>query len=193
MGIWKVLDRLEQPVPEDMSKKSRGRQFLKWDRAALVVWGTAWLILMALSVRRFSSAQDFLYIDYNDEKIILTEYIGDRRQVKVPEYVNGKQVVGLSGSFTKNKKLCKVWLPEGIQWLAEETFAFCENLKEIELSGSLNLIGNKSFVGSGLEKVYLKEDHVQRVGQYAFYNTPFELFLNRHAEDGRVMLGKNHA
>lgn len=190
MGIWKVLDRLEQPVPEDMAKKSGGRQHLKWDRAALVVWGTAWLILIASSVRRFSSAKDFLYIDYNDEKIILTEYIGDRSQVKVPEYVNGKQVVGLSGSFTKNKKLCKVWLPEGIQWLAEGTFAFCENLKEIELPGSFNLLGNKCFVGSGLEKVYLKEDHIQRVGQYAFYNTPFELFLNRHSEDGRVMLGK---
>ena len=190
MGIWKALNQLEQPVPEDMAKKSGGRQYLKWDRAALAVWGTAWLILIASSVRRFSFAKDFLYIDYNDEKIILTEYIGDRRQVKVPEYVNGKQVIGLSGSFTKNKKLCKVWLPEGIQWLAEETFASTENLKEIKLPASLNLIGNKCFVGSGLEKADLKEDHIQRVGRYAFYNTPFELFLNGHSEDGCVMLGK---
>ena len=152
MGIFSLLRKIETPAL-DGGQEVREISYRKSDKMVVGILGAIIFILFVISADRYSSEKDFRYFYYNNDKIILEEYVGDRKWVKVPAYIDGKRVIGLSESFRKNKRIRKVWVSEGIQWLGAKSFQFCENLKEIHLPASLKLIGDRCFYGSEPELV----------------------------------------
>lgn len=50
------------------------------------------------------------------------------------------------GYYEKNDRLVSVILPEGLKCIFDQAFAYCFNLKEIELPSSLNYIAGSAFV-----------------------------------------------
>ena len=63
-----------------------------------------------------------------------------------------KNSVIFSGSTVTN-----VTLNEGIEWISDNAFAGCENLKEITIPGTVKRICKNAFANSGLTKVTLNE------------------------------------
>lgn len=173
MGLFSLLRKMETNVSDGRGEE-REVPYHKWDKMSAGILGIIVVTLFIIAATRYSSEKDFRYYYYNNDKIILEEYVGGRMWVKVPAHIDGKQVIGLSESFRRNKRIRKVWISEGIQWLGAKSFQYCENLKEIHLPASLTLIGNRCFYDSGVERITLKEDNLQTVGIDAFASTPWK-------------------
>ena len=116
--------------------------------------------------------------------------------LEIPEYINGKRVVGIGEkAFYSKEELCKVILPDSITYIGEQAFQFCRNLTEISLSKNLKKIHYSAFANTaiceinlpqGLEKIGVSSfsgtklttvtipGSVNRIESEAFYNCPIE-------------------
>lgn len=147
------------------------------------------LILMmsgAISIIRFSSEKDFICYPYNNG-IILGKYIGDRSRVRVPEYIDGKKVLGLGGSFDDCRFIHEVKLPDSLRILGNKTFLDCANLDKIVLPRKLEYIGDGCFYYSNLSTFNQNNADIQMVGTMAFENTPW--YYEQKQNNDMVLIG----
>lgn len=59
-----------------------------------------------------------------------------------------------AGAF-KESALIGVVIPDGITMIGEETFFYCDNLKEVQFSSTVETIGERAFYGSAIETIAL--------------------------------------
>lgn len=190
IGIYVLLCKLEQPASGKDTGKCADRYGKSHDKQAAVMLGVVAVALGITAIFRYSSCGDFESIDYNNDTIILTKYTGDRAWVKIPEEIDGKQVLGMTAVFEDNKKLRKVWLPEGLEWLGCDAFFGCEKLDKIVLPASLKIIGDWCFYGSGVAVVNQKEDNLEQVGAKILTYTPWIVNQRNSSQDRFRMLGR---
>ncbi|MFW6015143.1 MAG: leucine-rich repeat domain-containing protein [bacterium] len=110
-------------------------------------------IFGALAIFNRTDEYDFIYEEreieaYNEERIYLTDYVGNRKKVKVPAEINGKKVVIGTDTFKKNTKIKKVIIEDGIEIIGEEAFFSCINLVEVTIPESVKEVSSKSFWGT---------------------------------------------
>ena len=74
---------------------------------------------------------------------------------KMPSGIIG---TGFSGAY----------IPEGIEIIADGAFAGCQNLIQVSFPKSLKKIGRGAFLGSCGFELYLKSEHIEEIGDYAF-------------------------
>lgn len=106
--------------------------------------------IILLLVLRFSdnSLAKFSYSEWG-EGITIDGYSGDSATIEIPEEIDGKTVVALSeNSFTGQKKLKKILLPETVTEIGATAFADCENLSVVKASG-VTVIRADAFEGCG--------------------------------------------
>mgnify|MGYP002509783875 CR=1 FL=1 len=127
-------------------------------------------------------------IDFEIKGDILLRYNGTETNVTVPA---GVKRIG-SSAFQGNSALVSVFLPEEVELIANQAFAGCRNLKEINLQHvqeiaseafqycqqltkvnleETQILGKDAFFGSGIREAKGLEK-LQQLGNNVFYNTP---------------------
>lgn len=120
---------------------------------------------------------DFLYETYKNGNIEIVEYIGKRKNVVIPEYIDGHKVVAISKhAFSEYKyyehpknDIESLTIPGTIEEIEENTFSCLDKLRSVKISKGVKVIGEGAF-GScdSLEKVEIPRS-VEEISGYAFW------------------------
>lgn len=129
---------------------------------------------------------DFKY-EYGEElgSIIITRYIGDKEDVRIPSVIEGKKVVKILGyeegetnetnpfvhffgAFEYCKGVKSVIIPNSVTEIGESAFAGCTGLTNITIPNSVTEIGDYAFAHcSGLTSITIPSS-VTHIGSSAF-------------------------
>ena len=111
---------------------------------------------------------DFSYtLDKKSDSIIITRYKGKSPNVVIPEYIEGKKVTELRGTFYLST-VESVVLSKGIHTIGMQAFLKCENLKSVMLSPNLKTIETEAFSGCTALKELALPDSLEEMGYMAF-------------------------
>lgn len=140
-----------------------------------------------------AESYDFTYSMLDDNCVMLIRYTGSDTDVIVPSEINGHRVTFLEETFSRNKDIKSVTIPESVEAIGDSAFGGCSNLesvqigenvkglgyyafggctalKEIILPQSVGYIGNRAFNSCyALEEITLPQN-VENIGEGAFYN-----------------------
>lgn len=111
----------------------------------------AQLIVSADGTKTYKDGE-FVYIDTPDgfrflqqnDTYQLIDYNGEADIIELPVSINGS---AYDIYLSRNNRIKKVVVPEGITELAQNAFSFCDNLIEVQLPESLTIIGDYAFQG----------------------------------------------
>ncbi len=139
---------------------------------------------------------EFGFFILNKDEVMITEYLGSSKDVKIPDSfenykvtVIGRSVFNNKGltsveipdtvreiqdyAFASNRELKSVKLPSNLKIIGINSFFCCSALESIELPSSLEEIGVYAFCGAGLKTVNIpKSDTLTKLDQYVFYQCP---------------------
>ncbi len=126
-------------------------------KALLILGGILCVALIAVAVIifvpdktetiAFEPAENFLHDVQPDGTIILYEYKGDSKTVKIPSEIDGKKVTVISdGSFSHCETVERVIIPDTITNISTSAFAHCKKLSDISLPKSIEFIGAEAFL-----------------------------------------------
>ncbi|MCM1286159.1 MAG: leucine-rich repeat protein [Acetobacter sp.] len=112
--------------------------------------------------------QDFLYYE-GTESISISGYQGNKKELVIPNYINGKPVTRiLSDAFSKTN-LTSVSLPIKLERIECNAFYMCKNLSKITpLPDTLQTIGEKAFYYCGVSGDLIIPDSVVSIDNEAF-------------------------
>lgn len=140
-----------------------------------------------------AESYDFTYSELDDNCVMLIRYTGSDTDVIIPSEINGHRVTFLEETFSRNKDIKSVTIPESVEAIGDSAFGGCSNLesvqigenvkglgyyafggctslKEITLPQSVGYIGNRAFNSCyALEEITLPQN-VENIGEGAFYN-----------------------
>lgn len=109
--------------------------------------------------------EDFSY-NISDNTVIIKGYLGNEKNIEIPEKIEGKWVVQIdSNAFYKNKTLETIDIPDGVTFIDEYAFGDCENLTRVKLPEKLKEIGAFAFCGcKSLNNIEIPESvtHIYR-------------------------------
>lgn len=111
--------------------------------------------------------EDYQY-EVQDGKAVLTSYLGTDPILEIPLEIEGYTVIGLEGTFKENQHIEKVVIPDGIEFLGDETFSRCRKLRSIDLPDSIQRFGWKCFQYSVLITIKIPES-IEEIGFMNFY------------------------
>ena len=81
----------------------------------------------------------------------ITAFTGfDADRVVIPAEIDGQPVVSIGEKVFKNTTVSEVILPDSIKAILEEAFSGCKRLQHIDLPDSVEYLGGRCFVSSGL-------------------------------------------
>lgn len=110
-----------------------------------------------------NSESDFVF---NDKYQIITQYKGTRKDVVIPEKINGLAVKNIGYQAFYNKGLTSVIIPEFVERIGDSSFS--ENLlTTIELPDSLTTIVRSAFNDNKLTSITLGKN-IKEIGSRAF-------------------------
>ncbi len=93
---------------------------------------------LAFSTTSPAAAESFEY-SINGDSITLTKYIGQDEIVKIPEKINGAQVVSISDEAFSKSSVRAVYIPDTVKNIGFAAFRDCDSLATLRLS----VIGSK--------------------------------------------------
>ena len=90
--------------------------------------------------------QELFEVSYTlNDTVIIEKYIGNDKEVIIPDTINGKLVIDISSkTFEGRKEIEKVLFPNNIKEIRANTFQDCSSLKEVVLNG-IESIGKEAF------------------------------------------------
>lgn len=97
---------------------------------------------------------DFEYY-VEDGYAIITDYLGNSKNLIIPNEIDGYSVTVLEGTFYGNLDIRSVIIPEGIITIGVKTFYGCINLKKVEIPDSVTTLGYQAFAYSGISDIVL--------------------------------------
>lgn len=102
----------------------------------------------------------------------ITKYKGSQASVTIPSKLGGATVTVLgSMSFSANKTLQSVIIPEGVMRLGYNTFQSCSSLSSVSLPSTLKFIEEEAFYDCTSLAVIALPASLQEIGLYTFCNT----------------------
>ena len=117
------------------------------------------------------SEEDFTYDTLSDGTIAITDYTGSEATLKIPSTIDGKKVSTINSyAFYNNLRLKELVLPDSIQVIESNAFAYCFYLNSITWGKGLQTIGSYAFQDTDLEGDLILPDSVTTIGGLAFYN-----------------------
>ncbi len=113
------------------------------------------------------------YEEQDDGSIIIVGFVASRKNVVVPDSIDGKPVKKLGdGLFQDRSDLTMIVIPNGITEIGKNVFSGCEKLEKVELPQSLTTIGDGAFSNcEKLEQVFIPSS-VTELGEDLFVNSP---------------------
>ena len=136
-------------------------------------WSPYWFItgINVIYGKTMTSGSDGNYNYYIlDDGIYLTEYIGSDTVVEIPEYIDGKKVVGLGSIFESNTTVSSVTISDGIKAIPYRMFYGCTSLTSVTVPDSVTSIGSYAFYECTSLTSITIPDGVTSIGDYAFYD-----------------------
>ena len=92
----------------------------------------------------------------SDGKAYIFEYEGSGGDIVVPRTLGGYPVCGIGGRAFSGTNITSVTVHSGIEYAANEAFAFCQSLVSVEFEGEATTLGAGIFAGcSALKSVIL--------------------------------------
>lgn len=128
---------------------------------------TAIFLILNCFVVFAEETEDYQY-EVRDGNAVLTSYLGTETVVEIPAEIEGYSVIGLEGTFKENQHIEKVVIPDGIEFLGDETFSRCRKLYDIDLPDSIQRFGWKCFQYSGLITIKIPAS-IEEIGLMNFY------------------------
>ncbi len=131
---------------------------------------------------------------YNDNSWQLHRYLGHDTELTLPQSYSGLPVTEISDNCFKDSNVVSVSIPDGYSFIGNFAFSGCNELQNINIPASVQIIGLGAFSNSGLTGADLSNtsinvvssylfkdctalesvalpDSVTSIGEYAFYNT----------------------
>ncbi len=114
---------------------------------------------------------DFNYSRNFDGTLKITEYLGDAKDVVIPEEIDGHKVTSIGAwAFENCKFLESIELPDSITSIGNSSFEGCTSLKHVEMGANVETIKHFAFSECiSLEKITIP-DSVTYIGDFAFEN-----------------------
>ena len=114
-----------------------------------------------------------------DETVTITRYLEpdfeDAKDVVIPNKVDGKKVVGITGYADVHSeysafstKITSVKLPKGVKKIGKNTFKGCTNLSSVSLPEEIKSIGDSAFENCDSLKSITLPQKVTTIGNSAF-------------------------
>ncbi len=119
-----------------------------------------------------SNNSDFLYNYLDNSKIEITKYCGTSTDVKIPSYILGCEVFGIAKGAFQSTEITAVTMPNSLNYIDDEAFYGCFNLKTVVLNEGLKTIGYNAFAFTSVEKITIPSTVVS-ADNGAFGNCPF--------------------
>lgn len=100
--------------------------------------------------------------------IEITGYTGKDLDIMIPNYIDGKRVLGLGADAFYQSGIQSVCLPQGMIYIGETAFAGCTSLQSVNIPDGVTSIGKYAFaVCSSLGSISLPES-LTDLGEFAF-------------------------
>ncbi len=109
-----------------------------------------------------------LILEENNGTLTVTGYNGTAQEIRIPEKINGKKVVGIgANAFKDNENITGVYLPDSIEVIEDGAFMNAVNLVSVAFSDNLKEIGANAFYNTSLSGVTLSKT-LETIGENAF-------------------------
>ena len=115
------------------------------------------------------------YIIYDDgTEVYLVKYIGNNREITLPEYDGGKEYGIWQRVFRGNDEITSVTIPDSVTNIGDSAFANCSSLTSVTIGNSVTSIGYGAFNDCiSLTRITIGNS-VTSIGNYAFSNCPIQ-------------------
>mgnify|MGYP002532915277 CR=1 FL=1 len=117
-----------------------------------------------------AESYDFSYSTLDDDSVRLTKYAGSDTDVIVPSEIDGHRVAALEKTFSGNKNIKSVTIPESVEAIGEDTFYNCTALESVQIGENVKGIGEYAFGKCTALKEITLPQSVEYIGKKAFYN-----------------------
>lgn len=117
-----------------------------------------------------AESYDFSYSELDDNCVMLTRYYGSDTDVIVPSEINGYRVAALEKTFSGNKNIKSVTIPESVEAIGEDTFYNCTALESVQIGENVKGIGEYAFGKCTALKEITLPQSFEYIGKKAFYN-----------------------
>ena len=127
---------------------------------------------------------------YNNDKVVITGYVGDEPDIVIPETIHGIAVTDIAeNAFSGNNKIAKITInapvqsipasccestfitsisiPDTVKVIENRAFSACYSLREIHLPDNLEKIGAEAFEYSAIQEIVIP-DTVKVIDTFAF-------------------------
>ncbi len=94
---------------------------------------------------------------------VLIGYLGDSKEIKVPDYVRH-----ISGAFESNQDIINVEIGESVLTIGTYAFASCVGLRRVDFGLNLRYIGDYAFENCEVLTTVDIPDSVEKIGSFAF-------------------------
>lgn len=118
-------------------------------------------------------ADDYLYALLEDNTIAINGYSGTgKTDIIIPEIIDGLPVTSIGDyCFENNTEIEKVTFADTVDYVGQNAFSGCSNLREIVFSDNMSEIRAAAFFESGLEQVILPPS-IEVIDEDLFYGCP---------------------
>jgi len=136
----------------------------------MVLWFA--LIVMAIIpvyAQQYNPESDFK-IDWDKDikdGVVITGYIGTRREVSIPPKIQNNPVTRIESAFENNKNITKVTIPNSVTNIEWGAFAGCTNLTSITIPNSVTNISGAFSGCTSLTSITIPNS-VTTIGNNAF-------------------------
>ena len=113
---------------------------------------------------------DYKYIVLSDGTAKITRYAGNKTEIYIPHYVDGKKVtsIGFKDVFKGLKKVQAIYIPNSVTSIEDWCFEACANLRSVTIPNSVKKIGAYAFYGCKCLTEVTIPNSVASIGDYAF-------------------------
>ncbi len=117
-----------------------------------------------------AESYDFTYSNLDDNCVMLTRYHGSDTDVIVPSEIDGHRVAALEKTFSRNKNIKSVTIPESVEAIGVDTFYNCTALESVQIGENVKGLGEYAFGKCTALKEITLPQSVEYIGKEAFYN-----------------------
>lgn len=111
--------------------------------------------------------------DENNDGAILTHYVGNNSYLKIPDFINGKRIVGLGDRlFSGFSEITAIELPTYLKYIGNEVF-YDTKIKSLSIPETCLRIEESAFERSSIENITIPNG-CKHIGRAAFKNTNIE-------------------